>query len=218
MDNLINLQQQKITKLKDLKSAYLNDMFPKDGENVPRLRFAGFEEPWEKCKISDIFKITRGHVLAAKEVKDNKNELYSYPVYSSQTTENGLMGYYNKYLYENAITWTTDGANAGTVTYRGGKFYCTNVSGVLLSDKGYANKLIAEILNKEAWKHVSKVGNPKLMNNVMAEINITIPKSTKEQELGSNFFDYYDDLISIEKDKLEKLKQMKQAYLNEMFV
>ena len=60
-----------------------------------------------------------------------------YPVYSSQTKDNGLMGYYKDYLYENAITWTTDGANAGTVNYRAGKFYCTNVCGVLLTNAAF---------------------------------------------------------------------------------
>jgi type I restriction enzyme S subunit len=82
------------------------------------------------------------------------------------------MGYYKDYLYSDAITWTTDGANAGTVRMRSGKFYCTNVCGVLLSDDGYANKAVTEALNNIAWKYVSHVGNPKLMNNVMSEIVI----------------------------------------------
>ncbi|WP_222987048.1 restriction endonuclease subunit S, partial [Psittacicella melopsittaci] len=43
-----------------------------------------------------------------------------YPVYSSQTVNNGIIGYYNEYLFEDAITWTTDGY-AGRVTFRSGK-------------------------------------------------------------------------------------------------
>ena len=101
-------------------------------------------------------------MLAATQTTDCKDEKNSYPVYSSQTKNEGLMGYYSDYLYENAITWTTDGANAGTVRYRSGKFYCTNVCGVLLSDDGYANKAVAEALNAVAWKYVSHVGNPKI--------------------------------------------------------
>ena len=84
-----------------------------------------------------------------------------------------LMGYYSDYLYEDAITWTTDGANAGTVNFRAGKFYCTNVCGVLLSDKIETNKVIAEALNNVAKRYVSYVGNPKLMNNVMADIQLS---------------------------------------------
>lgn len=107
------------------------------------------------------------------------------------------MGYYSEYLFDTAITWTTDGANAGTVKYREGKFYSTNVNGVLISEKGYANNAVAEIINQVAWKYVSKVGNPKLMNNVMGEILIKIPSSTHEQDRISLFLLCLDSLISL---------------------
>ena len=127
------------------------------------------------------------------------------------------MGFYSEYLYENAITWTTDGANAGTVRYRSGKFYCTNVCGVLLSEEGYANKAVSEALNSVAWKYVSHVGNPKLMNNVMADIEIVIPKLVKEQETISRYFDEIDHLITLHQRKLEKLKIVKKAMLENCF-
>ena len=152
---------------------------------------------WEQRKVKEIFKVTRGYVLPATITSDLKTDEMPYPVYSSQTKANGLMGYYKDYLYENAITWTTDGANAGTVNYRAGKFYCTNVCGVLLSDEGYANKLVAEALNQIAWKHVSKVGNPKLMNNVMSEIVVSIPNTIEEQQELSKFFAQLDNLITL---------------------
>ena len=107
------------------------------------------------------------------------------------------MGYYKDYLYENAITWTTDGANAGTVNYRAGKFYCTNVCGVLLSDKVTANQMIAEALNNVAKGYVSYVGNPKLMNNVMADIDIMIPPKQEERERISSVFECLDTLITL---------------------
>ena len=111
------------------------------------------------------------------------------------------MGFYSDYLYENAITWTTDGANAGTVRYRPEKFYCTNVCGVLLSEYGYANKAVSEVLNLVAWKYVSHVGNPKLMNNVMSDIEIVIPKFIKEQESISKYFSNLDRLITLHQRK-----------------
>ncbi|MGC4388974.1 restriction endonuclease subunit S, partial [Streptococcus suis] len=70
--------------------------------------------------------------------------------------------------------------------------YCTNVCGVLLSEDGYANKAVSEVLNSVAWKYVSHVGNPKLMNNVMAEIEIVIPKFIEEQKVISKYFDKID--------------------------
>ena len=218
LDNLITLHQRKLKKLKNIKLAYLSEMFPKEGEKYPKRRFDGFTDPWEQRKVKDIFKVTRGYVLAATKTTREKTPSAPYPVYSSQTSNQGLMGYYKEYLYKNAITWTTDGANAGTVNYREGKFYCTNVCGVLISEEGYANKMISEALNKVAWKHVSKVGNPKLMNNVMSEIAISIPKNMKEQSAISNFFSNLDNLITLHQRKLDKLENIKKAYLNEMFV
>ena len=152
---------------------------------------------WEQRKVRDIFTITRGQVLATSLTSNEKTEVNFYPVYSSQTKNNGLMGYYSEYLFENGITWTTDGANAGTVKYRKGKFYSTNVNGVLLNSDGTASYAVAEILNNIAYKYVSKVGNPKLMNNVMAEILITIPVCINEIKCISNFIELYDNYITL---------------------
>ena len=148
-----------------------------------------------------------------------------YPVYSSQTKDNGLMGYYKDYLYEDAITWTTDGANAGTVNYRAGKFYCTNVCGVLLSNEVTANQMIAEALNNVAKGYVSYVGNPKLMNNVMADIEIMIPTHAEEREKLSVFFRNLDNLITLHqrefaflcKEKSKKFRYIKNAWEQRKF-
>lgn len=158
---------------------------------------------WEQRKVSELFKVTRGYVLAATLTEPAKTDEMPYPVYSSQTKDNGLMGYYKDYLYEDAITWTTDGANAGTVNYRAGKFYCTNVCGVLLSNEVTANKMIAEALNNVAKGYVSYVGNPKLMNNVMADIEIMIPTHAEEREKLSVFFRNLDNLITLHQCKCQ---------------
>lgn len=217
LDDTIALQQRKLDLLKETKKGFLQKMFPKNGAKVPEIRFPGFTEDWEQRKVGEIFKVTRGQVLAATETSESITEKNIYPVYSSQTKNDGLMGYYSDYLFDTAITWTTDGANAGTVNYRNGKFYSTNVNGVLLSDKGYANKAVAEIINRIAWKHVSKVGNPKLMNNVMSEIIITIP-SVEEQETISRFFTQLDSTITLHERELDLLKETKKGFLQKMFV
>ncbi|MHB9628138.1 restriction endonuclease subunit S (plasmid) [Weissella cibaria] len=218
MDNLIAANQRKLDLLKEQKKGYLQKMFPKNGAKVPELRFEGFADDWEERKVKDIFKITRGQVLAATETSEEKSDISPFPVYSSQTKNNGLMGYYKDYLFDTAITWTTDGANAGTVSYRSGRFYSTNVNGVLISDKGYTNKAISEILNLEAWKWVSHVGNPKLMNNVMGDISIMIPSSFEEQDRLSDFLNQLDDTIALHQRKLDLLKKQKKGFLQKMFV
>lgn len=197
IDNIIQSKSAESTKYQNMKTQIMNDIF-NNGER---------EQHWAKVKVKDIFKITRGYVLKASETAEESDDEYRYPVYSSQTKNEGLMGYYNEFLYENAITWTTDGAYAGTVKYRKGKFYCTNVCGVLLSDK-YANKCIAEILNMNTQPYVVRTGNPKLMNNVMAEIEIPLPPM-EIQLMIANLLTMYDDMIETvnkEKKDYEKIK------------
>lgn len=218
LDKLIEQKEKKHQKLGQLKKAMLVKMLPKEGATTPEIRFKGFSGEWEEKEVNDLFIVTRGNVLAATSTEDKKSSDMPYPVYSSQTKNNGLLGYYNSYLFENAITWTTDGANAGTIRYRDGKFYSTNVNGVLLSDEGYANKAIAEILNRVAWKHVSYVGNPKLMNNVMSKIKIFVPKLIKEQNYISKILNNLDKVLDLQNQELQKLKNIKKASLAKMFV
>lgn len=135
-------------------------------------------------EVGEVFTITRGNVLAMNLVKSIYSEEIPYPVYSSQTKNKGLAGYYKDYLFENAITWTTDGANAGDVNYRSGKFYCTNVCGVLINEGGYANVCVAELINSVSKNHVSYVGNPKLMNGVMSDIVISVPSIQEQQKIA----------------------------------
>ncbi|MHA3828210.1 restriction endonuclease subunit S [Mycoplasma sp. Z1473D] len=185
---------------------------------VPNIRFKGFTNTWEKSEISNLFNITRGYVLPTTMVKQFISKDFIYPVFSSQTLNNGLLGYYNEYLYNDCITWTTDGANAGTVNYRKGPFYCTNVCGVLLEKNLKPTRCLAEILNNKAYKYVSKVGNPKLMNNVMQSIDITYPKDEDEDKKISELFNILDSIITFYKRKSEKLENLKKSLLEKMFV
>ena len=218
LDSQIAESRAVLGKSRQLKKAMLAKMFPANGEKIPKIRFKGFEGEWETYQICDLFRITRGNVLATTNLVDNKNEDYCYPVYSSQTKNKGLMGYWKHYLFENAITWTTDGANAGDVNFRSGKFYCTNVCGVLINEEGFANQCIAEILNLVTHSYVSYVGNPKLMNNVMAEIPILIPPTIKEQTAIGNFFRQLDETIALQSAEVEKLNQLKKGLLAAMLV
>jgi type I restriction enzyme, S subunit len=218
LDKAIAIHQQELTTLKQTKLGFLQKMFPKEGKTVPEFRFPGFTGDWEQRRVGEIFKVTRGQVLAATQTSEIKSYENPYPVYSSQTKKNGLLGYYKDFLFDTAITWTTDGANAGTVNYREGKFYSTNVNGVLLSDRGFANKSVAEALNMVAWKYVSKVGNPKLMNNVMSEIVISLPSSVDEQNNISDFLSTLDNLITLHQHELDTIKETKKAFLQKMFV
>ncbi len=185
---------------------------------IPELRFPEFnnEGEWETKEVGEIFDVTRGYVLAMSLVQEKQSNENPYPVYSSQTKNNGLAGFYKEYLYEDAITWTTDGANAGDVNYRDGKFYCTNVCGVLLNKDGFANKCISELINSVSKKYVSYVGNPKLMNGVMSQIKIPVPK-IKEQKKIASCLSSLDGVIAAHSQKLDLLKDHKKGLMQNLF-
>lgn len=185
---------------------------------VPKLRFPEFQNAgeWEVKAIGDVFKVTRGEVLSMTLVKDEESSDAPYPVYSSQTKRSGLAGYFAEYLYQDAITWTTDGANAGDVNFRPGRFYCTNVCGVLINTDGHANVCVAALLNSVTRSHVSYVGNPKLMNGVMAKIEIPFPPIDEQQRIA-DCLTSLDDLIAAQTQKLDALKTHKQGLMQGLF-
>lgn len=215
VDEKITQLTQKTDLLAQYKKGVMQKIFSQE------LRFKdddGQEFPeWEEREVGEIFRVTRGNVLAMPLVSDIPTDTHKYPVYSSQTKNNGLSGYYDEYLFENCITWTTDGANAGDVNFRSGKFYCTNVCGVLVNDKGYANACIAAMIDAVSRKYVSYVGNPKLMNGVMAKITIEFP-CVQEQIKIANFLTVIDDKITTTQAQLDAVKQYKQGLLQQMFV
>ena len=107
---------------------------------------------------------------------DNAGE---YPVYSSQTANQGMIGQINTFDFDGEfISWTTDGAKAGTVFHRTGKFSITNVCGIIKIDDAteLSYRFLFYWLSIEAKKHVySGMGNPKLMSNQVERIPIPIP-------------------------------------------
>lgn len=171
-----------------------------------------YPEDWKEVQIGDIYQIKRGQVLATNKISSIKNNTNKYPVYSSQTLNNGLLGYYHKFLFTNGITWTTDGANAGTTKYREGQFYCTNVCGVLSSQEGYANACMAEIINKETPKYVSYVGNPKLM---ISKISVILPSLQEQQAIASALSDF-DEHIDNLSELIEKKKAIRDGALEDL--
>ena len=102
--------------------------------------------------------------------------------------------------------------------YRNGKFRCTNVCGVLYNETNkYIDELTAELLNLETPKHVSYVGNPKLMNNVMSNIRLSLPSDIESKNI-SKILETINKKIIIENSKLKKLNQLKKGLIQNMFV
>ena len=131
-------------------------------------------EKVEWKKLGEVADIQRGRVISKKYLEEHRGE---FPVYSSQTQNDGVIGRIDTYDFDGEyITWTTDGAYAGTVFYRLGKFSITNICGLIKPKDELLIKYLFYWLQIEAKKHVaSGSGNPKLMSNVVAKIKIPIP-------------------------------------------
>lgn len=174
-------------------------------------------ENYTICKVKNIFKIGRGRVIAQTELKDNG----LYPVYSSQTLNNGCMGYINTYDFDKPqLTWTTDGANAGTVFLRTGKYNCTNVCGTLSPITKICN--LSYMLYNISYiaffhKRIDTNGY-KIMNNEMGNIEILLPPLTEQKKIADYLdkrCEKIDTAIDNQKQIIEKLKEYKQSLITE---
>ena len=164
---------------------------------------------YEIIKISEICEIGRGRVINKQDIKNNKG---LYPIYSSQTSNNGVFGKIDTYDFDgDYVTWTTDGIYAGTCSFRSGKFNCTNVCGTLKSISNRIEiKYLPYALNQVTDNYVVKTANPKLMNNVMANIKIPLPPLNiqkdiiKECEIVDTNVEKANNIIQISKDEIIK--------------
>ena len=203
LDERIATQNKIIEDLKKLKSAISKKLLCND--------------KWTTYKIQDIAEIGRGRVISSVEIDRQKHPLY--PVYSSQTSNNGIMGYLDNYMFDGEyITWTTDGANAGTVFYRIGKFNCTNVCGTLKILPKFDCYFVSLVLQQATQKYVSSnLANPKLMNNTMASIKIRMPNIETQKQL-SKVFQTLDSCLLVHQRTCKMYLSEKQYLLRQMFI
>ena len=166
--------------------------------------------------IGEIATLSRGKVMSKSFIKDNSGE---YPVYSSQTENNGQFGSISTYMYDGKyVTWTTDGANAGTVFYRDGKFNVTNVCGVIdISDCQVDTKYVYYALTIHAKNYVSSgMGNAKLMSNVMSKVTIPIPPLDVQEEIV-RILDTFTELTAELTAELTTRKKQYEYYRDAFF-
>lgn len=203
IDERIATQTKIIEDLKKLESAISKKLLSNDN--------------WKIYKIQDIAEIGRGRVISSVEIEKQKHPLY--PVYSSQTSNDGIMGYLDEYMFDGEyITWTTDGANAGTVFYRNGKFNCTNVCGTLKIKSNFDCHFVSLVLQQATQSYVSSnLANPKLMNNTMATIKIRIPNRETQEQL-SKVFKTLENCLLVHQRTCEKYQIEKQYLLRQMFI
>ncbi|MBC1483156.1 restriction endonuclease subunit S [Listeria sp. FSL L7-1509] len=214
LDNTIALHQRKLEKIKALKTAYLSEMFPAEGESKPKRRFAGFTDDWEQYKLGDLIdKQIKGKAQLEKLSKGTV-------AYLDTFTLNGGKAFLtdgHEDVVETDILILWDGSKAGTV-YIGFK-------GALGSTlKGYRTSINEQFVyqflkyNQENIYNNYRTPNiPHVQKDFLDVFKISIPKSVEQAKLGS-FFKQLDNTITLHQRKLQKLQNIKKAYLNEMFI
>lgn len=174
----------------------------------------GVEVEWKS--LSELASLRRGRVMSKGYFVDNIGE---YPVYSSQTANSGMIGSIDTFDFDGEfVSWTTDGANAGTVFYRKGKFSITNVCGLIkINDNSPLNyKYLFYWLSIEAKSHVySGMGNPKLMSHQVEKIPVPIPcPSNPEKSLAiqSEIVRILDKFTALTAELTAELTARKKQY------
>ena len=177
----------------------------------PDKGLSGAEVEWKK--LGEVAELRRGRVISKGYLNENAG---LYPVYSSQTENMGEIGRIRTFDFDQeSITWTTDGAKAGTVFHRKGRFSITNVCGLIkirdIQAIGY--RYLYYWLSIEAKKHVYLgMGNPKLMSNQMERVPIPIPPLHVQQEIVRILDKFHTLTTSISEGLPREIELRKQQY------
>ena len=233
LDNTIALHQRKLEKSKALKSAYLSDMFPAEGVRKPKRRFAGFTDDWEQRKLKELTEvITKGTTPKDKSGKgsinfvkvENINKSSGEIDIKSKITENEHEGYLKRsQLKDGDILFSIAGTLGRTAIVKKELLPAnTNQAlAIIRLDEGDKNYITTFLNGRAAEDFIKKnptVGaQPNLSLEQVGNLLIEIPSLEEQTKIGS-FFKQLDDTIALHQHKLEKLKNIKQAYLNELFV
>lgn len=193
----------------------MSEIFNKNLRLISKFEFT--PKGWREISVRDVCDLGRGRVISHEEIKSNPGP---YPVYSSQTSSDGLMGSLDSYVFNSElITWTTDGANAGTVFFRQGKFNCTNVCGTLAAKSAddIDLRFLTYQIGRIAKQYVSYHGNPKLMNDVMGRVALVIPSQKAEQQRIAEILSTIDQAIEKTEALIHKYQQIKAGLMHDLF-
>ncbi|MGN7378464.1 restriction endonuclease subunit S [Bacillus altitudinis] len=235
IDNLINHHQRKLELLKDTKKSLLQKMFPKDGANVPEIRFAGFSDVWGQRKLESICgKIRNAFVGVATPyyVEDGHFYLESNNVKDGQINRNKQVFINDEFYKKQKDNWLHTG---DLVMVQSGHVGHTAVipeeldntaAHALIIFSNYREKVDPYFLNYQFQTHKSKknLGNITTGNTIkhilaseMKNFQVDIPKYEEQKKIG-NFFRQLDDTIILHQRELNSLENLKKSLLQQMFI
>lgn len=209
LDALITLHQHKVEKIKALKSAYLSEMFPAEGECKPKRRFAGFTEEWEQRKVKEAAPLQRGFDLPKNQMQEG-----DYPVVMS----NGINGYHYNYKVKGPGVVTGRSGTIGNLHYIESNYWPHNTALWVTDFKCNFPKFIYYLYQHlDLRRFGTGSGVPTLNRNDIHSEKVYIPEYKEQVEIVA-FLEQFDNLITLHQQKLEKLQNIKKAFLNEMFI
>ena len=216
IDKTIALHQHKLDLLKEQKKGYLQKMFPKNGEKVPELRFAGFTDTWEERKLGDVTESFDGKRIPIDSGLRVSGE---YPYYGAT----GIIDYVDDYIFDGEyVLLAEDGANIIMRNYpvaylTQGKFWLNNHAHIMRMKDG-SNYFLVQMLEKiDYMKYNTGTAQPKLNSKIVKNIEFKLPHIEEQQKIGT-FFKQLDDTIALHQRKLDLLKEQKKGLLQKMFV
>lgn len=231
LDHLITLRQRKYNKLVTIKKAMLEKMFPQNGARVPEIRFKGFTEEWEEKELGDLAHIIGGGTpdTSNPEYWGGNIDWYSpteigIEIYAKgsvkKITSLGLKNSSAKILPSDRTILFTSRAGIGdmAILKRPGATNQGFQSLVLMDDYDpYFIYSVGYLIKEYAVKYSSGSTFLEISGKTLEKIEIQIPKLSEQKKVGT-FFKNLDHLITLQKHELEKLKNIKKACLEKMFV
>ena len=235
LDNLITLHQRKYDKLLNIKKSMLEKMFPKNGNNVPEIRFKGFTDAWEQRKLGELVEFYNGDRSSRYP---NESDMVSdgIPFINAGDLVSGRV----KLDTANKITEEKFNELSGAKIQRGDIIYClrgtlgknafvdnfdigTVASSLVdIRPQKIVGKYLFQVLNSDIEYRQRTVNDegaaqPNLSAKNLSLFDIPMPDEA-EQEKIATYFDSLDHLITLHQRKLEKLKNIKKSMLEKMFV
>ncbi|MGF2100999.1 restriction endonuclease subunit S [Lactococcus lactis] len=230
LDDTIALHQHKLDLLKEQKKGYLLKMFPKNGEKVPELRFAGFADDWELRKLTDITSSYSGLTYSPTDIQDTG----TFVLRSSNVKNDQLIDADNVYVNPDIVNSINVKVGDVIIVVRNGsrtligKHAIVNeempntVIGAFMSafrgeNGNYVNALLStENFQKEVHKSLGATIN-QITGKDFSMMIFPTPKFEEQQKIGT-FFKQLDDTIALHQRKLDLLKEQKKGFLQKMFV
>jgi len=235
LDDLITLHQRKYDKLVVFKKSMLEKMFPKDGESVPEIRFAGFTDPWEQRKLGDVASSFDYGLNAAATEYDGQNKYLRITDIDDETHEFSksdlttpladLAMSADYLLKESDLLFARTGASVGkTYLYRqfDGMVYFAGFLIRARIGEGADPEFAYQATLTDAYKKYVAItsqrsGQPGVNAQEYADYQLMLPSKTEQQQIGMTLRSL-DDLITLHQRKLELLRNIKKSLLDKMFV